>query len=522
MSDLPNPADLDALAAPPADDTDTAPVQTTPADLPGALKSWLGNVGGRLQGWAQDAATIVNDFVTRRDIADKATLDAQAFTNNVREFSRGLDTVVRADPTATNMALGLAAITVPAIVADHPYLPDDQKAQVADQLAGEVGKSVAQNAVVAWAQRDPDSAHAELKRLGGLFPDNEREALADHVDLIGTAKDMDANAAQIQEANRRADASFERSKLYGDELIRPGGPAPDFVRRVVNDQTVNPQDTDQLMRRQQAMMDQASSGVPPKTNGLQFDKFLDMAGAGRQGWNQLWDQTMNGNLNPATAQALAKASPGDLAAMSKFYQNARRAAVGADGDLLNPHTSDALGKQMEQMVQAYSRWGVGSLDPNDPNFFGAMHKGFGQTALDQRLATEQKAAKLEDIFARRQEMRVARENAMAARRAQEFGIRQELETVNRERVKNERDAARAEATRQRDERLNVRNMERQQRAANVAAATQAKLEQQNEARQIAQADRIASAGPRGPAQRPPPNPAETFRKWVGLGRTPRV
>src|SRR5512146_1614144 len=106
MSDLPSGYDGSASE-------DGPPPQTTPADYPSTIKEWMGNLGSSVQGWGQAAATWVNDFLTRRDIADNATAQAQQFTDNVQQFGAGLDQVIRADPTATDMALGLTALTVP-------------------------------------------------------------------------------------------------------------------------------------------------------------------------------------------------------------------------------------------------------------------------------------------------------------------------------------------------------------------------------------------------------------------------
>ena len=507
---------------------DEGPTQNTMADLPGQLKSWLGNVGDRVSGWANDAATIVNDFITRRDIADQATAEANQFTSNVQDFSRGLDEVVRADPTATNMAFGLAAITVPAIVADHPHLPDDQREPVANALAGEIGKSIAQNAVVGWAQRDTDTAHAELKRLGGLFTDDERSALSDHVNLLGDAKQMDAEGAAIQEANRRAEDSHQRSLLYGDELLKPDGAPnfnPDWARRVVNDQGVAPDDSARLLelqRVQQRMNQLSTSGtVAPITNGNRLLDFIDMAGNGMTGRKQLFDQAIAGDISLQDAQTLIRAgqNPADLATIKGFVANARKAVKGPDGDLDPDGT--AMAKLAHDVLHSYGTMGVGSLDPNDPNFFGAMRKSFGQNALDQRIAIETKARRLEDIFAQKQQhaqAMVDRQNAQAAKQAGEFGLRQDLAENRREQTDLERSTDREEKEQQRDRRLELRDADRQQRAQLVAASTQARLDATREDQATAQANAFVHNASRVPAERPAPAATDVFRRFGRLGR----
>lgn len=496
------------------------PVQNTMADLSGQLKGWLGNIGDRISGWAQDAATLVNDFITRRDIADTAEAQAARYTENVREFSRGLDEVVRADPTATNMALGLAALTVPALVAEHPHLPDDRRGQIADALAGEIGKSIAQNSVVAWAQRDADTAHTELKRLGGLFTDQERGALADHVDLLGDARQMDAEAAQIAEVNARAEESHRRTLLYGDELLRPDGALvnPNWARRVVNDQNVSPDDTARLLdlqRMQQRANQLATSGtVAPITNGNKLPDFIGMAKSGMAGQKQLYDQAIAGNISLQDARTLIQAgrNPSDLAAIENFVNNARKAVKGPDGDLDPDGT--AMAKLAHDVLTAYRTMGIGSLDPSDPNFFGAMRKSFGQNALDQRIAVEQKAQRLEDIFARRQ----ASARAEVQRQAEMFGLRDQIGEVRREEALAIRNAARENAAEERAKRLELRDLDRQQRAEFAAAATRARFE----AAQAPHAREPLPRGGGGGRSVQLPSPTETFRRFGRLGRPERV
>lgn len=538
MSDIPNPNDLDAIGGPP--DEVLPPTQNTMADLPGQLKEWLGGVAGRMSGWASDAATIVNDFLTRRDIADTASAQAAQFSESVQAFSNGLDQVVRADPTATNMALGLAAITVPAMIDDHPFMPEDQRGPVSEALAGEVGKSIARNAVISWAQRDTPTAHAELSRLGGLFTTDERGALSDHVNLLGDARQTDTDASAIQAANDRAEESHRRSIAYGDQLIRPDG-TPQFpagwMQRVANDQGVSPDDTAQLGRVMQKMMDNAATGAPTQSNGLKFGDFLDMAGKGIAGRRQLMEQVINGNLAPQTAQALVKASPSDLTALGNLYQNARKAAAGPDGDLINEATSDALGKKMETMIGAYSRWGVGALDPKDPNFFGAMHKGFAQSALDQRIAMETKARSLGDIFAGRQaaarnledirlqnaqaehqRARVERQQlreAEAKKQAEEFGLRQKIEEAHKKEAEAQHTQAREERQQAAARQHEIRQLAQQEHAKFAEAAARARLER---------ASALGTGGNAPPAihPTPPPQPTDTFRRFSSLGRPERA
>lgn len=519
MSDLPNPADLDYTGAPPED---TGPAQTTMADLPAQLKGWLGGVGNRLQGWATDAATLVNDFITRRDIAANAQAQADQFTGNVQTFAGGLDSMVRADPTATNLALGLAALTVPAIVAEHPYLSDEQRPQVANDLAGEIGKSVARNAVVSWAQRDPDAAHAELGRLRGLFTPEEGDALAAHVDLLGDAHQMDAEAAQIAAANARADESHRRTMLYADELIKPDGSPnfnPAWARRVANDPNVSPQDTAQLLdvQRVQTRMNQLgmSGGPPPITNGNKILDFIDMAKNGREGQKALLDQVRQMNLSLKDAQTFSKASPGDLAFLENYFKAAQSSVKGADGDLDPDGTS--MARFADSALNMYRTLGRGALDPNDPNFMGRMQRSFGQDALDRRIAQEQKAQKIEDIFARRQAMR----QAEAQKRGEEFGLKRQLAAVDKERALSERNAIHDERVKAREQRMELRGQQMLSRAQAAANSANVQLAQRNEARQIAQGNAIADRASRERG-RPPANPADTFRKFWQLGRPERV
>src|SRR5574340_1197904 len=241
-----SPGGFNDFGDPNAPPDEVLPPQNSAADLPGLLKQWLGQVPAQHQEWAQAASTIVNDFVTRRDIADNATAQADDFVNSVRRFGDGLMAAVRADPTATNMALGLTALTVPALVNDHPYLDDATRPTVANQLAGEIGQNVARHAVLAWAQRSPDEAHNELTRLAPLFSGEQVDALRGHIDLLAGAQEQD-QAGAVAQAQGAADAfSARQTAAYVDELVGPDG-RPQFpaqwVQRVVNDQTVSPADT---------------------------------------------------------------------------------------------------------------------------------------------------------------------------------------------------------------------------------------------------------------------------------------
>lgn len=525
MSDLPNPADLDYDPAPAPGD-EGPPVQTTLADLPSQLKEWLGSVSGRMTGWAQDAATLVNDFITRRDIADNATAEAARFTENIRAFSGGLDQVVRADPTATNMALGLAALTVPAIIADHPHLPDEGRAGIADQLAGEVGRNIARSAVLAWAQRDPDTAHAEMARLGALIPEGERGALADHVDLLGRALQQDREGAAAQTQADQASRGYATTLAYLDQLVDANGNPRiprDFVRRVVNDQNVSPADTALLQRVQeriQKLQTQYAGLPPPLTDGAKVKQFIDAAQGGREGQRKLLDH-IGIDLDLKDAQTLIAASrnPAEADYLRNVMRLAERALKGPDGEL-GRDGSEAMGRFAQTFLREYRTLGRGALDPNSPNFLGALRGFAGRDEMEQRLATEQKAARLADIFARKQ----AATRAQAANQQAIARTRADLSDVRADQAEFERQSEREERARERTARLEARAIQQQSHAEAVAAQTAARLEAQRSARYQGIADQALAAGRRlgggggGGRREAVSNPAETFRRFAGLGR----
>lgn len=518
-------SDLPSYGAPP--DEDEAPAQTTLADLPGQLKEWLGSVPGRVAGWASDAATVVNDFITRRDIADNATAEAQAFTSNVQQFSQGLDEVVRADPTATNMALGLAALTVPAIVADHPYLPDDQRGDIANALAGQVGQSIARNAVISWAQRDPDTAHAELARLGGLFGDEERTALGDHVDLIGAALDQDRDAAAIQAVNDRADQSHDRQAAYLDELIRPDGSYQfprDWARRVANDPSVSPEDTARTTAiKERLMAQQAQKVVPPQLKAADIPQFLQWAQGGREGQKRIFDAAAADQIELKDAQDLIRIgrNPAEARYVEQAYNTYKQAINGPDGDLAASTGGDqAISIEFSNLLKGYRTLGAGAFDPNDPNFMGGMRKTFGQDAMNQRIATEQKVQRLEDIFARRAHEHQAHQAAERAVERQRFDITQKEHEIHQEQVKSKLAEQREARETERQWRLEQRGFHEQAVAEQATARMEAHLNEQA----AAKSDRRVAEAHIGRTDREPAqsNPTDTFRKFLGLGREPHA
>lgn len=519
MSDLPNPADLDALAGPIGDES-LPPVQNTLADLPGQLKEWLGGVAGRMGGWARDAATVVNDFITRRDIADAAAAEAEQFSASVQQFSGGLDEVVRADPTATNMALALAAITVPAIVGDHPYLSEDQRAGVADQLAGDMGRSIARNAVIAWAQRDPDTAQAELKRLGGLFGESDRSALADHVDLLARARAQDQAGAAAQDAVDRLTTSEASRGAYLDQLVDANGQPRiprGWMMRVANDQRVSPEDTALLQRIQQRMQNlqtQFAGQTPPLTDGTKVGDFLKMAQGGRAEQAQLLEHVgVDLDLRDAqTLMAIGK-NPSEASYMNNVFSMARRAVKGPDGDL-DP-TGEAMGRFAQVFLREYRQLGRGALDPNDPNFLGSLRGFAGRDAMTQRIQTEQKAERLADIFAKRQQMR----RQEAQRQVAIMGVREDIAENRRQQAELGRQIERDERAREREYRQALREADRMTRAEFASAAARARLEAANQP--SAPLPRVPSGGGAGRVERRP-EPTDTFRRFLSLGRPERV
>jgi hypothetical protein len=160
--------------------------QSDPDQYPG---DQTGHMNPALQGWADqfqtkagsayanDAADMVQNYLTSKAVATQNEVADQAFTQNMLSTRNGLVNMVKSDPGSTNLALDLAPLSINALLDQHGHMPDDQKQSVSDDLTGHFRTEIAHAGVVSIANLDHDAAMQALDQYKGLIPPDQQNTL---------------------------------------------------------------------------------------------------------------------------------------------------------------------------------------------------------------------------------------------------------------------------------------------------------------------------------------------------------
>lgn len=201
----------------------------------------------------RDAAIRIQDYVTKRTIADENAAAANRLVGNLGQFKNGLVEMVQSDPASVTLGMDLVPGVVGGLVDMHPFLPDDQRQSTYDSLAADMQRDIARAGVMSWADRDATVARNMLDspRVAGLFSDADRAGLSGYIGAMETARAVD-NAALARQRAADADEIRMTSAInYFGALLDPRTfdlqfPAG-WAERVTADNTLPPGDTASML-----------------------------------------------------------------------------------------------------------------------------------------------------------------------------------------------------------------------------------------------------------------------------------
>lgn len=213
--------------------------ETQPQDpmeqFTGLFKSPIG------QAMAHEAQVRINDYMTRRQIADDNTAAGEAFSNNLAEMRGNFIGMVRDDPHATPLALDLAHLGVMSMVGSVPGV---DPAHI-DNISSGVQRDIARAAVMTVAEKHEGAAQDLLDhpRIGGLLSD-EKEHLTGYIEGQRVARHIDAQGAQKMAQKATADRANQTAWTHMAVMVDPDtgdiSHPPDWAKRVMADPSMPP------------------------------------------------------------------------------------------------------------------------------------------------------------------------------------------------------------------------------------------------------------------------------------------
>lgn len=189
--------------------------------------------------YAGEAAARINDYLTRREIADANTAAGDAFVANLGAVQGNLASMVQSDPHAIDLALDLADLSVRSMVGT---VPNADPATV-EPIATDIQRGIARAGVRALAERHDGAARELLgrERIAGLLGD-EREALDGYISAQATARRIDQVASERMAARAQQQQADYHAWNYLGAMIDPASEdirfPPGWAQRVMADPVI--------------------------------------------------------------------------------------------------------------------------------------------------------------------------------------------------------------------------------------------------------------------------------------------
>lgn len=313
--------------------------------------------------WASEAATRLNDYFQRRQLAENAAAVGQDFVNNVDQFKSGLVSMVQSDPHAVHVALDLVPSTVSALINGMPNAPGNSDEHHA-ALTGHMQSEIAAAAVTSAAESHEGVARALLG--------NERiqSVLGDAVGPLGVYTDMQAAARQRdQEADRgqaqaaQVEIADNSARNYIGALVDPnnGKPRspPGWNQAVMADNKVPPQLKVDLFDVHERLGTNGDAQTDPHA----LMAMVQQMAQGQTRQNAIYPMLGN-NLSLADAGTLFAAAGNQktIQTLDATLQAAAR-QIAPNGDI---GETRALGRFINWLIPAWGRGG--SIDPRDEDY----------------------------------------------------------------------------------------------------------------------------------------------------------
>lgn len=470
-----------------AGDDEGAP--SLPSSLAGIVQDLPAGPG---QDYIREASQKFSDFWAKQQAAERVTATGQKFADGVNNFTDQMVAGIHNNPAFSDTAIDMSHSVAKALVHDHPFLDDDQRPALAEQLGNEFTSKLARAGAMRWALTNPDEAHALLDRWQHRMAPGDVQQARDAVDVIHDQRQTDA-------AQQAVAADAQRAKLSSDTLVNIAegiatrGVPPNFNTNAIVDGRLSDEDR-RLARdlaaratdiQNNAGLENNDGGKPIITKPSALIQAVQTLGKGGEDAsipkilrglvldNQqttLQDGALFGKLlqNPDDAKLFAGVLQGAIVRNS------------VDGENLTDANAARLSDMAHFLLKQYSQIGAAAFDnlPLNPLAKGGLEAQ--EQAQAQKAATAR--AKLEDIFARREAHTVYQQQKQQFELAKfqaEQTYRKEHaaeEAKTREQAREDRRRELAEA---RAERAQQAALNRQARAQEAAA----RLDEQRAARE---------------------------------------
>lgn len=366
----------------------------TPQDIP-ALSDFLGSLSsGEASSWGNDVAQSITDWMTKQAVAAQNTQLGQNLVDDVSAFRDMMTGLIRQNPTATGMAIGVGERTADALVNDHPFLPEADRPKVAAALKSELGEHFARNGIMAAAQRSGEVAHDMLNSFGHLFTDtNVVEALASHIDMAALWRTEDQKQALAIQAKNKADISTNRLMKYAGTLVDDRGEAtipPKFNTQAFLDQGLSPKDSDAAMKLAQYAAKAAGAGeAEVRTSADTMLNFLKGFATGTKRPEDALKLAGAARLQDAVLLSRLTQNPEDAGIFGSLLAAKKRQLMGPDKDLFGASANSKLDAYGHNLLLKYKDLGKAAFE-------GAEDTGVLQQP--ERLLGYRKLRELNEIY----------------------------------------------------------------------------------------------------------------------------
>jgi hypothetical protein len=333
-------------------------------------------VDGEQVGWLTRVMTRINDWVTGRDLADRAQAHSEEYVKNLDTFKQGLLNMVKADPTAVTVARDVIPDTIRHLISSN--LPDDAHAKAMGEIGSHIQNEVVEAAVQSMALKSPVLAQRMLdSTVGNILSADQKQSLTATIHAQTIAQQADANAQGQQAQGDQQRALAAAGHRYGEQLVNPGtgdfaAPAG-WASKLIADGSVHPEEKGSLMgaygRLQQGGDVAESNGHTVldalrsmKNGSLQSPDIWNSVGTGLNGLSMKDATWLNGLMHSETPEGRANRD-----AFTNALEDAAKQLMGPSGQM-GAQGARNFNNYAKWLIGAYQQTGTAGLDPNHDGY----------------------------------------------------------------------------------------------------------------------------------------------------------
>lgn len=196
---------------------------------------------GTGQDLANEAAIRLNDYQTKRQIAESNLAAGQAFHNNLAEMRGNYIGMVQDDPAATHLALDLADLGTRSMVGTIPGVDPEHVQNISTGMQQDIARA----SVMSLADQHEGQARDMLAndRISGLLGD-EKDSLSGYIQSQAVARQIDAEAQQKAAQRAAVDQANQSAWRYMATITNPDTgeitPPAGWAQRLMADPSMPP------------------------------------------------------------------------------------------------------------------------------------------------------------------------------------------------------------------------------------------------------------------------------------------